>query len=684
MAEKTSHNRMPEKLSKKEAKERIEKLKETINRHRYLYHVLDKEEISPAALDSLKKELYDLEAQYPELITPDSPTQRVAGEPLKEFKKVRHRFAQWSFNDIFSSDEAREFDERIKRFLKKETGRAAAPTYVCELKIDGLKVIVEYEKGVFVRAATRGDGIVGEDVTSNVKTIESLPLSLGENISVTAEGEIWMKKSTLASINKERAKSEETPFANSRNLAAGSIRQLDPKVAASRKLEIFIYDLDETENGLPKTQFEELKLLKELGFKVNPHFIRAKNIDEVISYWESWRKKAPKEDYQIDGIVIKVDERPFQEALGYTGKAPRFAVAFKFPAEEATTVLEDIQVQIGRTGAVTPVAHLRGVRVAGSLVKRATLHNMDEIERLGVKIGDTVILRKAGDVIPEIAGVLKEMRTGKEKEFKMPSHCPVCDTKLVRGEAGKGLSVAFYCPSLDCPAKHRESFVHFVGRKGMDIDGLGEKIVYEFMDIGLMENFPDVFKIKKEDIEGLPGFGEKSADNLINAINKARAVPLHKFIFALGIRHIGEGTARDMAEHFGSMDKILYAQEEDFLRVAGIGEKSIRSISAYFKSARNKKILRELLREVKIGKESRRRGALSGKTFVLTGTLSRLSRDVAKEEILKQGGAVSGSVSRKTSFVVAGEEPGENKMDDARKLGVKIITETEFLNLLIK
>ncbi len=675
---------MPEKLSKKEAKERIEKLKETINRHRYLYHVLDKEEISPAALDSLKKELYDLEAQYPELITPDSPTQRVAGEPLKEFKKVRHRFAQWSFNDIFSSDEAREFDERIKRFLKKETGRAAAPTYVCELKIDGLKVIVEYEKGVFVRAATRGDGIVGEDVTSNVKTIESLPLSLGENISVTAEGEIWMKKSTLASINKERAKSEETPFANSRNLAAGSIRQLDPKVAASRKLEIFIYDLDETENGLPKTQFEELKLLKELGFKVNPHFIRAKNIDEVISYWESWRKKAPKEDYQIDGIVIKVDERPFQEALGYTGKAPRFAVAFKFPAEEATTVLEDIQVQIGRTGAVTPVAHLRGVRVAGSLVKRATLHNMDEIERLGVKIGDTVILRKAGDVIPEIAGVLKEMRTGKEKEFKMPSHCPVCDTKLVRGEAGKGLSVAFYCPSLDCPAKHRESFVHFVGRKGMDIDGLGEKIVYEFMDIGLMENFPDVFKIKKEDIEGLPGFGEKSADNLINAINKARAVPLHKFIFALGIRHIGEGTARDMAEHFGSMDKILYAQEEDFLRVAGIGEKSIRSISAYFKSARNKKILRELLREVKIGKESRRRGALSGKTFVLTGTLSRLSRDVAKEEILKQGGAVSGSVSRKTSFVVAGEEPGENKMDDARKLGVKIITETEFLNLLIK
>jgi len=672
---------MSQKFSKKEAEERIEKLKETINRHRYLYHVLDKEEISPAALDSLKKELADIEEEYPELVTPDSPTQRVGGVPLKEFKKIRHRFAQWSFNDIFSGEEAREFDERIKRFLKKETGRASIPSYVCELKIDGLKVIVEYEKGVFVRAATRGDGVTGEDVTHNVKTIESLPLSLREKINVTAEGEVWIKKSTLAAINKERNKRGEPPFANSRNLAAGSIRQLDPKVAASRKLEIFIYDLDEAATGLPPSQFEELKRLKELGFKVNPHHIHAKNIDEVISYWESWLKKASKEDYQIDGIVIKVNERPFQEALGYTGKAPRFAVAFKFPAEEATTVLEDIQVQVGRTGAVTPVAHLRGVRVAGSFVKRATLHNVDEIARLGVKIGDTVILRKAGDVIPEIVGVLKEMRTGKEKEFKMPTHCPVCDTKLVREEAGKGLSVAFYCPSEDCPAKHRESFVHFVGKKGMDIEGLGEKIVYEFLDIGLIENFPDIFKIKKDDIEGLPGFGEKSAENLINAINKARPVPLHKFIFALGIRHIGEGTARDIAEHFGSMEKILSANAEDFLEVSGIGEKSIRSISAYFGNARNKKILRELLREVKIGKESRRRGVLSGKTFVLTGTLSRLSRDEAKEEILKRGGAVSESVSGKTSFVVAGENPG-SKFETANNLGVAVLSEGAFIKML--
>ena len=672
---------MPQKFSKKEAKERIEKLKKTINRHRYLYHVLDKEEISPAALDSLKKELSDLEREYPEFITPDSPSQRVGGEPLKEFKKVRHRFAQWSFNDIFSSEEAREFDERIRRFLKKETGRVVSPSYVCELKIDGLKVIVEYEKGIFVRAATRGDGVIGEDVTHNVKTIESLPLSLNEKIDVTAEGEVWMKKSTLTAINKERAKRGEAQFANSRNLAAGSIRQLDPKIAASRKLEIFIYDLDEAGTGLPKTQFEELKRLEELGFKVNHNFIHAKNIEEVISYWELWLKKSPKEDYQIDGIVIKVNERPLQEALGYTGKAPRFAVAFKFPAEEATTVIEDIQVQVGRTGAVTPVAHLRPVRVAGSLVKRATLHNIDEIERLDVKIGDTVLLRKAGDVIPEIFGVLKEIRTGKEKEFKMPSRCPVCGTALEREKSGEVLSVAFYCPSEDCPAKHRESFVHFVGKKGMDIDGLGEKIVYEFLDIGLLENFPDVFKIKKEDIEGLPGFGEKSAENLIDAINKARAVPLHKFLFALGIRHIGEGTARDIAEHFGGMEEILSASQEDFLNVRGIGEKSAFSLSAYLKNSRNKKFIRDLLNEVRIGKETPRHGPFSGKTFVITGTLSRFSRDEAKEKIAGQGGKVSGSISKKTDFVVAGENPG-SKFDDANKLGVRVLSEREFIKML--
>ncbi len=667
---------------KNEAKVRIKKLREVIEHHRYNYHVLDRQEISEAALDSLKKELSDLEQAFPDLITPYSPTQRVAGKPLKEFVKVRHKFAQWSFNDIFSPEEAYQFDERIKRFLKKEAGQSFSPTYTCELKIDGLKVVFEYEKGIFTRGATRGDGLIGENVTHNVRTIESLPLRLAEPVSLTVEGEVWMRKSTLAKLNTERKKGGLEPFANSRNLAAGSIRQLDPKVAASRKLETFTYDLNEIETGLPKTQFEELKLLSQLGFRVNPHYVHARNIEEVISFWQNWQKKAPKEDYQIDGIVIKVNEREFQELLGYTGKAPRFAVAFKFAAEEATTVLEDIQVQVGRTGAITPVAHLRPVRIAGSRVMRATLHNTDEIERLGVKIGDTVLVRKAGDVIPEIFGVMKEMRTGREKNFKMPEHCPVCGTKLTREIAGRGLSVAYYCPSKTCPAKHREAFVHFVGKKALNIDGLGEKIIYAFLDIGLIEKIPDIFKLKKEDIEGLPGFGGKSADNLIEAINTARKVPLAKFIYALGIRHVGEGTAGDIAPHFGTVEKFLNASLEELMNIDGVGEKSAQSIISYFKDEKNKKLVKNLIAELKIEKaEKEKSGTLSGKTFVLTGTLSALSRDKAHSLIRANGGIVNNSVSSRTSYVVAGDNPG-SKFDNAKELGVKILTEEEFLQII--
>lgn len=667
---------------KKEANVRIKKLRESIEHHRYLYHVLDREEISQAALDSLKKELRDLERVYPEFITGDSPSQRVAGAPLKEFVKVRHKFAQWSFNDIFSPEEAREFDERTKRFLKKETGQIIFPTYVCELKIDGLKVVFEYEKGIFKRGTTRGDGATGEDVTLNVKTIESLPLALIEPASLTVEGEVWMRKSTLQILNKERVKQGLEVFANSRNLAAGSIRQLDPKIAATRRLETFIYDLDEIDTGLPETQSEELKLLSKLGFKVNPHHIHAQNIEEVISFWEKWQKKAPGEDYHIDGIVIKVNERHLQELLGYTGKAPRFAVAFKFPAEEATTVLESIQVQVGRTGAITPVAHLRPVRIAGSKVMRATLHNLDEINRLEVKVGDTVLLRKAGDVIPEIFGVMKELRSGKEKKFKMPEHCPVCGTKLVREKNLSGFSVAYYCPSKTCPAKHRESFVHFVGRKALNIDGLGEKIIYEFLDIGLIERIPDVFKLKKEDIEGLPGFGEKSAENLVRSINIARKVSLSRFIYALGIRHVGEETARDLAEYFGAVDKFINAREGELINIDGVGEKSAESVVLYLKDERNKKLIKDLIKELHIERvEKKRGGSLAGKTFVITGTLSSLSREEASSLIRANGGTVTSSVSPKTSYVVAGENPG-SKFNDAKKLGVKILEENEFIRIL--
>ncbi|MCE9643954.1 NAD-dependent DNA ligase LigA [Candidatus Parcubacteria bacterium] len=664
----------------KEALLRAEKLRETINRHRYLYHVEDRQEISDAALDSLKDELKKLEEEYPELVTPDSPTQRVAGEPRKDLPKVRHRVAQWSFNDCFSPEELREFDARVKRFAGLPPLSDVA--YACELKIDGLKIILEYTNGALSCAATRGNGVVGEDVTHNVRTMESVPLVLTEKKDAIVEGEVWMGKRTLAALNKERVKEGEEPFANPRNVAAGSVRQLDPKIAASRKLETFIYDISLFAGEIPETQTEELGLLRSLGFKVNPHAERVSNIEGAIKFWEKWQKKGPKEDYQIDGVVVKVDERALQEKLGFTGKAPRFAIAFKFPAEQVTTVVEDIVLQVGRTGVLTPVAQLRPVLVYGSVVSRATLHNEDEIKRLDVRIGDTVILQKAGDVIPDIVSVMTEMRTGKEKPYKFPARVEACggDGRIERvpGQA------AWRCVDRKSFAQLKRQLYHFAGKHAFDIDGLGPKQIDLLLEQQLISSGADIFTLAKGDLLALPRFAEKSADNLIAAIEKARNVELPRLIIALSIPQVGEETAYDLAKHFGSMEKIRTATKEEYLAISGIGEVVAESLLSWFADSEHVHGLDTLLSRVTVvrGAEARRGDQrLAGKTVVLTGTLPTLTRDEAKERVRLAGGELSSSVSSKTSYVVAGEEPG-SKFDKAVELGVPILSESDFLKLL--
>lgn len=650
-------------MDKKEANERISYLRKTIDHHRYQYHVLDKPEISEAALDSLKHELVQLEEQYPELITPDSPSQRIGGKPLPEFTKVQHKVPQWSFNDAFTPDEMVAFDTRVKKIIN------AQPTYTCEHKIDGLKVVLEYEKGILKTAATRGDGKVGEDVTHNVKTIESIPLKLSEPIDIIVEGEIWMAKSTLQKLNKERIKHGEEPFANPRNVAAGSIRQLDPQIAASRKLQSYIYD-----SNLQKSQFEELELLQKLGFKVNPYYTHCKNIEEVIEYWNVWQKKMTKQDYQADGIVVKVNERKYQEILGYTGKAPRFGIAFKFAAEQVTTVVEDIVLQVGRTGVVTPVAHLRPVSVAGSTVSRATLHNEDEIQRLDVRIGDTVILQKAGDVIPDIVSVVKEMRTGKEKVFKFPEFVDGCggDGRIERipGQA------AYKCVILDSDELQKKKLYHFVSKKCFNIDGLGPKIIDALMDNGLIATFDDIFTLKKGDLLSLPRFAEKSVDNLLSTIEKSRQVTLARLIASLSIPQVGEETAIDIAKHIPDIEKANFEQLQS---IYGVGDVVAKSVVDWFSQKKNKDLYHRLLKQITITKE-KTSSKLSGKTFVLTGSLSA-PRDEIQNKIRLLGGDVSSSVSSKTSYVVAGENAG-SKLDKAKELDIPTLSETELLNML--
>ena len=745
---------MSEKL---EAKKRIEKLRREIDKFRYEYHVLDKPEVSDEIYDSLMRELRDLEEKYPEFRSPDSPSQRIGGEPLKKFEKVRHKHRQWSLDDAFSFSELKKWEEKILRMLEKKKSLAVSksgfslpsrrnvgteflkaglsdssrlnlqPEYCAEIKIDGLKIILTYKKGILIQAATRGDGIIGENVTEQVKTIRSIPLRLNEPLDIIVVGEAWMKKSDLEKINKEREKKNLPPFANSRNAAAGSIRQLDPKITAKRKLDSFIYDIDEmgisnfkfqisNKFQIPKTQIEELELLRKLGFKVNQNYKLCRNLDEIQKLYESWENKRNKQEYGIDGLVIKINDNNLQRELGYTGKSPRWAVAYKFIPEKVTTVVEDIKVQVGRTGALTPVAHLRPVQVAGSIVSRATLHNEDEIKRLDVRIGDTVVVHKAGDVIPEIVEVLKNLRTGEEKKFHMPTRCPICGEGVrrevisqssafpfleqsSRNSSKPSFSAAHYCQNKKCFAIEKENIIHFVSRKGFDIEGLGEKIIEQLINEGLISNAADIFELTQGDLEPLERFAEKSADNLVKAIEKAKKIEFPKFLFALGIRHVGEETAVLVIRNLQLVTGIKKLEDlddiisyfpsiriEDWMRIKGIGNKAAESLHEWFNEKENLKLLEKMKKlgvKVIFPKLQITNYKLQDKSFVLTGELETMTRDEAKEKIRVLGGDISSSVSKNTDYVVVGKNPG-SKYDKARTLGLKIISEQEFKRMIAK
>ena len=658
-------------------KDRIKKLKELLERHRYLYHVLDKPEISDEAFDSLMKELIEIETANPDLVTPDSPSQRVGGEPLKEFNKIKHSFQQWSFDDVFDFEELKKWEEKIKNFIDKNELENEKLEYCCELKIDGLKIILTYENGLFVRGTTRGDGIIGEDVTSNIKTIQSIPIKLNKNIDIIAVGEAWMSKKTLKKINKEREKSGEAIFANTRNLSAGSIRQLDPRMTASRRLDSFIYDIDFVNNENPTTQSDEIKLLSNLGFKVNSFNKVCKSVEDIQDFYNEWTKKRHDLDYELDGIVIKVNSIKIQKTLGYTAKSPRWGVAYKFPAEQVTTIVEDIVLQVGRTGVVTPVAHLKPVTVAGSLVSRATLHNEDEIKRLDIRIGDTVILQKAGDVIPDIVSIVKELRPSNSIAYVFPKHVPACggdgSIERVPGES------AWKCVSKNSFDQLKRKFYYFVSKKCFDIDGMGPKIIDVLLENNLITNFDDIFTLKKGDLLALPRFAEKSVDNLIISIEKSRKITLARFIASLSISQVGEETAYDIAENFNSIEKLQNAKYEEIESIYGVGPIVAKSIYEWLRIADNKKLIKNLLKKIEIIIEIKD-NKLQGKSFVFTGTMN-IDRVLAQENVRKLGGQISNSISKNTSYLVVGENPG-SKFDKAKELNVKIINEKEFLEMV--
>ncbi|MFA5013130.1 MAG: NAD-dependent DNA ligase LigA [Candidatus Paceibacterota bacterium] len=686
-------------MNKEEAKQRIAKLRELINYHRYLYHVLDKQEISENALDSLKKELFDLEQNYPDLITPDSPTQRVGGEPLPAFKKFTHPKAMTSFFDAFSREDMENWETRNKKLLTQSEAKKV--NYYCEPKLDGLAIELIYENGVLAIGSTRGDGRIGENVTQNIKTIDAIPLRLRsekeaarelENAGlkdaariikqkglkeIVVRGEAIITKKEFLKTNEERAKKGLPLYANPRNLAAGSIRQLDPKITAERKLDSNIYSLI-TDLG-QKTHEQEHIILKALGFKTNNKYNRfCDNLDEVFDYYAYWQKNREKLPYEIDGAVVMINDNQIVRKLGVVGKAPRGGIALKFPLKEATTIIEDIIVQVGRTGAMTPVAVLKPVQVGGVTISRATLHNEDEIRRLGLKIGDTVAVGRAGDVIPEIMKVFPELRTGKEKRFSMPKKCPDCDDNLVRHPG----EVAWYCPNPNCFSRKRRYLGHFVSASAFDIDGVGPRIIDRFLEEGLIRDAADLFDLKEGDILPMERFAEKSAKKIVENIQSKKRITLGKFIYALGIRNVGEKTARDLAERFGSIEKIKQLSSEDLEGTRDIGPVVAQSVFDWFADKHNLNFLKRLEDAgIIIEKEEKRGTKLKGKTFVLTGTLESMSRNEAKEKIMALGGEVLGAVSKNLDYLIAGENPG-SKYDKAKKLGVKIIDEKEFLKKL--
>ena len=671
-------------MDKKQAHQRVLKLRELIDRYRYEYHVLDKLSISEDALDSLKKELFDLEQQYPDLITPDSPTQRVAGKPLEWFTKVQHPGRMISLNDAFSEQDLRDWRERLDNYL----GHAYRGAYYCDLKMDGLAMELRYEKGLLVQASTRGDGTTGEDVTQNVKTVDAVPLRLRDEERkvpdvVLVRGEVFLMKSEFKRINKELEKAGKKVHANPRNLAAGTIRQLDPKVTAGRKLSFYAWSVVNADgqygNGFD-THSDEFAALRQWGIAANPYGRVAHSIEEVFKFYHEWEEKRDKLDYEFDGTVISVNDNATYKTSGIVGKAPRGAIAFKFASRQAESVVEDIQVQVGRTGVLTPVAHLRPVHIGGTTITRATLHNLDEIRRLGVRIGDTVIVGRAGDVIPDILKVLSELRPRDAKEFHMPKKCPVCHTSVKKEEG----QVAYYCPNKDCPAQKREAVYHFISRNAMNVDGVGPQTIDALMDAGLIADVADLYTLTKEDFLNLEGFADVSAQKAVDAIHARRSVPLMRFIYGLGITHVGEETARALAEHFHTLEKLTEASEDELRAVPDIGPVVAESIVEWFAHPYNRDILKKF---IKAGVHIERakgpaKGKLSGKTFVVTGTLDTMSREQAEEAIRAHGGAVSGSVSKETSYVVVGADPGSTKYESAQKLKIPMLTEEEFLKLV--
>ena len=666
---------------------RVKKLRREIERYRYSRLVLNKELISPEIEDSLKKELFDLENQYPEFITPDSPTQRVGGKPLKQFRKVRHEVPMLSFNDAFSEEDIEAWFERINNYL----GRRVKPEFYLELKIDGLAVELVYEDGILVEGSTRGDGTTGEEVTQNLKTIEAIPLKLnppaGGPTKLVVRGEVYLAKKEFERINKEQEKKGLKPYANPRNIAAGSVRQLDPAVTASRKLDSVVYGFA-TDFG-QKTHAEEHELLHKLGFKTdNSHHRLAKSLEEVSAYHHYWGEHREKLPYEIDGIVVVVNDNAAFKAAGVIGKAPRASLAYKFSPREAATTLVDIKVQVGRTGVLTPVAVLKAVNVGGVTITHATLHNFDQIRRLGVKIGDTVVVSRAGDVIPQVTRVLTKLRTGKEKSFRVLERCLIDDSKVIKEGA------IYRCSNPNCGARLRESLYHFIGRGAFDIEGLGPKVVDKFLDEGLITDAADIFLLKKGDIAALPQFGEKSAENILRETSAKKEIALLRLIYSLGILHIGEETARLLARRITDGQVVRAPSEllttigklslDDLMRIPDIGPKVAESIHNWFREERNVKFLKKL-DEVGILVErqaDRPPGQkLKGKTFVLTGSLELITREEAKSKIRELGGSASESVSKKTDYVVVGSEPG-SKFEKAKKLGVKTINEKEFMHLI--
>mgnify|MGYP004619716645 FL=1 len=654
--------------------ERMLELIDIINEADYNYHTLDNPTITDQEYDKYLRELYEIETAHPEWVKENSPTQHAGGQVIDEFKKVTHKIPMMSLSDVFSESEIIAFDERIKK-------EGINPEYVCELKIDGLSVSLLYEDGKLVRAATRGDGTTGEDITHNAKTIKVIPLKLKEKVNIEVRGEIFMNKETLKKLNEERKKNNQPLLQNCRNAAAGSIRQLDSKIAAERKLDNFIYHLPDPLDYNLHTHQEALDYMKSLGFKINPNNRLVKNINDVLSFIEEKGKERPNLPYDIDGIVIKVNNIDDQVRLGYTAKYPKWATAYKFPAEEVLTKLTDITFTVGRTGQITPNAVLEPVIVAGSTISRATLHNEDYVNEKGLKIGDIVSIRKAGDVIPEVVEAKVNRRTGKEKDFVMITGCPMCKTPLIKKEG----QVDYYCPNNKCPARHVESLIHFASRDAMNIDGLGDSIMEDFYNFGFIGNIADIYSLKDhaKDLTRLEGYGEKSINNLLTSIENSKANSLERLLFGLGIPHVGEKTAKILASRCENMDNLIKTPEEELKKIPDIGDIIAKSVVDYFENSHNKAIIGELkelgLNMNYLGPKIKENINFAGKTFVLTGTLTLYTRDEASLKIESLGGTTTNSVSKKTSVVVVGENPG-SKYEKAKQLGIEIWTEEEFKN----